>query len=147
MSSEDAFNLNRFLSAQEGHYSGAIRELRSGRKIGHWMWYIFPQYQGLGHSETSQFYAIGSLDEASAYLFHSVLGARLISCTDAVLGLPMTDPESIFGSIDSLKFCSSMTLFDLVSDGQDQFSRALNRFFGGSRDHRTISLCSADRPS
>ncbi len=147
MSSEDTYNLQRFLSAQKEHYSDAINELRSGKKNGHWMWYIFPQYRGLGHSETSQFYAIGSLDEASAYLCHPLLGARLISCTDAVLRLPIIDPESVFGSIDSLKFRSSMTLFSHIADGHDQFSKALGKFYNGFSDQRTVSLCSGDQPS
>lgn len=147
MTNQDPFNLNRFLSAQEDCYTDAIRELRSGMKIGHWMWYIFPQCHGLGNSSTSQFYAISSLGEAAAYLCHPVLGGRLISCAEAVLGLPTADPETIFGPIDSLKFRSSMTLFELVSDGYEQFSKALDMLFGGSRDHRTIDLCSDDRAS
>jgi uncharacterized protein (DUF1810 family) len=141
MNDDDRFNLNRFLTAQESDYSNVIRELRLGRKMGHWMWYVFPQCKGLGYSEISQFYGLSSLEEASEYLRHPVLGARLIACTEVVLGLPMSDSEEIFGSVDSLKFRSCMTLFDLVADDQHQFALALKKFFGGDRDKLTLDLC------
>lgn len=141
MNEDDRFNLNRFLTAQESAYSNAIRELRLGRKIGHWMWYVFPQCKGLGYSATSKFYGLSSLEEALEYLRHPLLGTRLIACTEAVVGLPTSDSEEIFGSVDSMKFRSCMTLFDLVADGQNQFALALKKFFGGDSDELTLDLC------
>ncbi|MDD4347734.1 MAG: DUF1810 domain-containing protein [Opitutales bacterium] len=147
MNNEDRFNLDRFLTAQESDYCNAIRELRSGRKLGHWMWYVFPQCKGLGYSQTSQVYGFSSLEEASEYLRHPVLGTRLITCTEAVLRLPLSNSEEIFGSGDSLKFRSCMTLFDLVADDQNpQFALALKKFFRGCRDKLTLDLCAQLKP-
>ena len=108
-------DLSRFLAAQEPQYAQVLDELTRGRKVHHWMWYIFPQLSGLGHSETSRFYGISTLDEAKAYLRHPVLGARLRECTDLVLSVSGRSLVDIFGSVDALKFRSSMTLFTLAT--------------------------------
>ena len=122
------FDLDRFVAAQEGIYTGALAELRAGRKTGHWMWYVFPQLAGLGRSALSLHYAIGSLDEARAYLAHPLLGPRLIECTRTVLAIEGRSLHAIFGSPDDMKFRSSMTLFSLAADeGDNVFRRALDR--------------------
>src|SRR4051812_31904857 len=102
-------NLDRFVVAQEPVFTTALNELGSGRKRTHWMWFIFPQLRGLGHSSTAEFYGIGSLTEARAYLAHPLLGPRLILCTEAVLGISDRSLQAIFGSSDDMKFRSSMT--------------------------------------
>ena len=109
------YNLNRFVEAQEGVYSVALSELREGWKRSHWMWYIFPQLMGLGHSYNSNFYGISGIEEATAYLRHLVLGARLREVSNAILNLPTDNAVEVFGSIDSRKLKSSMTLFDIAS--------------------------------
>lgn len=136
----DRYDLARFLDAQEGVYEQALAELRAGRKESHWMWFIFPQFEGLGSSETSKRYAIRSLDEASAYLRHPVLGARLEECTEAVNALEDLTAKEIFGSPDDLKFRSSMTLFELVVGPETPFGSALEKYFARERDARTIEL-------
>src|SRR4051812_27775409 len=108
---EDPYQLSRFVEAQEHVYDHAIGELKDGRKRTHWMWFIFPQIAGLGHSSMAQRYALGSLDEARAYLQHPVLGPRLLECTDALLGDAEHTAKSIFGELDAMKLRSSMTLF------------------------------------
>lgn len=139
----DPYDLQRFLDAQEGVFDTALAELCTGSKRSHWMWFIFPQLRGLGHSSTAQYYGIASLDEARAYLDHSVLGARLRQCTEALL--PWTSKrkaEDILGSIDALKLRSSMTLFDQVEpDGL--FAKVLAGLYGGERDGRTLALLNA----
>jgi uncharacterized protein (DUF1810 family) len=133
-------DLSRFLAAQEPKYAQVLDELRSGRKVRHWMWYIFPQLSGLGHSETSRFYGISTLDEAKAYLRHPVLGARLRECTDLVLRVPGRSLVDIFGSDDALKFRSSMTLFTLATTDNALFRAALDKYCGGHPDPLTIEL-------
>src|SRR3954467_9583383 len=137
-------DLMRFLDAQAEIYATALAELKAGQKRSHWMWFIFPQLRGLGHSSTAQFYGISSLDEARAYLAHPVLGPRLMRCTEAVLAVEGRSLHAIFGSPDDLKFCSSMTLFALVA-GEDQsvFRQALARYSEGRMDERTVALCGA----
>lgn len=132
--------LSRFIEAQEASYRQALAELRAGRKQSHWMWFIFPQLAGLGHSSTSQYYALKSLDEAQAYLEDPLLGARLKECTETVLGLSGRSANDIFGSIDALKFRSSMTLFSRVSTADSPFRQALEKFFQGQLDERTLGL-------
>jgi len=136
-------DLSRFLAAQEPQYAQVLDELKRGRKVHHWMWYIFPQLSGLGHSETSRFYAISTLDEAKAYLRHPVLGARLRECTDLVLSVPGRSLVDIFGSVDALKFRSSMTLFTLATTDNALFRAALDKYCGGHPDPLTIELLSA----
>jgi uncharacterized protein (DUF1810 family) len=132
--------LNRFLAAQERDYSTALAEIRRGRKRSHWMWYIFPQIQGLGHSSTAQFYAIRDLQEATAYLAHETLGRRLVEISKALLSLPTSDPTEIFGSPDDLKLRSSITLFSGVPGSDPVFSQVLDKFFGGQKDNKTVSI-------
>lgn len=131
--------IDRFLEPQKAAYPIALKEVRNGRKVSHWMWYIFPQLQGLGRSNTSWYYGIEDLDEAKAYLEHPVLGQRLREITQAALDLTETDPVNIFGRPDNMKFRSCMTLFALVSE-DDLFARALDKFFDGREDSGTMKL-------
>ena len=142
MSGNAAGGLERFVSAQDagGTFQRAADELRSGRKRSHWMWFVFPQIAGLGLSETSQFYAIGSLAEAQAYLAHPVLGPRLRECAQILLGLAGTDPVDVFGGIDAQKLQSSMTLFLRAAPSETLFARVLDKYFGGVQDATTDQL-------
>ena len=142
MTAPDRFNLGRFVAAQSDHYATAVAELRAGRKRTHWMWFIFPQYDGLGFSSTAKYYAIRSLDEARAYLAHPLLGARLVECAETVVALSGRTPADVFGYPDDLKFCSSMTLFEHAAGPDSPFSRALDRCCGGQRDPVTLKLVS-----
>ncbi len=136
----DRFDLRRFVDAQEADYDIALREIRNGRKQSHWMWYVFPQFAGLGLSPTSQRYAIGSLAEASAYLAHPVLGPRLLECADAVLALRDRSALEVFGSPDDMKLRSSATMFAAVSPAGSAFHRIVEQYFGGDHDERTRAL-------
>ncbi|MDZ4847868.1 MAG: DUF1810 domain-containing protein [Pirellulaceae bacterium] len=135
----DPFDLNRFLKAQEVIYEDAISELKAGKKRTHWMWYIFPQFDGLGFSSTSRLYAIKSLAEAEAYLCHPVLGARLIECCEAVLHIEGRSAFEIFGSPDDLKLRSCATLFACVSPEGSIFAKLLSQYHG-ERDGETLRL-------
>ena len=137
---DDPFDLARFLEAQADTYAQAVRELRSGQKRSHWMWFVFPQIDGLGASATARRYALKSLAETRAYLGHPVLGARIGECTRIVNGLAGRTARQIFGTPDDLKFRSSMTLFELVADPGSEFAAALDKFFAGARDARTLAL-------
>jgi uncharacterized protein (DUF1810 family) len=132
-----AFDLERFLRAQAGVYEQALAELRQGRKQGHWMWFVFPQIEGLGSSPTARRYAISGLEEARAYLEHPVLGARLRECAQALLDGGVADPEAILGGVDALKLRSSMTLFARADPDEPVFGRVLGRFFGDRADEAT----------
>ena len=136
----DPFDLERFVRAQESDYRRALEEIAAGRKRSHWMWYIFPQFAGLGLSSTSRHYAIGSLDEARAYLAHPILGPRLIECAGATLTVEGRSAHDIFGSPDDMKLRSSATLFALVSPEDSVFQRVLEPYFDGKRDERTLDL-------
>ena len=137
----DPYDLDRFLMAQAPAYDIALAELIGGRKLTHWMWFIFPQLQGLGRSSMAQRYGISSLDEARAYLAHPVLGQRLRECVIAVLDSGETSLHSIFGSPDDLKFCSSVTLFSVAAEGHEaSFDAALKKFCQGAKDERTLAL-------
>lgn len=136
----DPFDLARFLSAQRSVYDRALVELRAGEKQSHWMWYIFPQIDGLGSSPTTRHYSIKSLEEARQYLAHPVLGKRLIECTEAVLAHQGLSAEDIFGHPDDWKLQSSMTLFELVSEPGSVFSRILDKYYQGKRDSKTLSI-------
>jgi len=140
----DPFDLQRFVDAQDagGTYPTAVAELRSGRKRGHWMWFVFPQVAGLGRSATAQHYAISGSAEACAYLAHPVLGPRLRESAAALTGLAATDPVAVLGGIDAQKLHSSMTLFAAVSD-EPVFTQVLDQYFGGTRDPGTTSRLSA----
>jgi len=133
-------DLTRFLEAQVGAYDDALAELRRGRKTGHWIWFIFPQIAGLGHSGMSRHYAITSLDEAAAYLAHPVLGARLRECTRAVLATGGRTAEQILGSTDAMKVRSCMTLFLRAAPEEPLFVQVLERFYDGVADARTDEL-------
>ncbi|MCJ8152003.1 MULTISPECIES: DUF1810 domain-containing protein [Shinella] len=138
---DDPFQLNRFVEAQEPIFSTALGELRAGRKQTHWMWFIFPQLRALGRSPTAELYGIASLDEARAYLLLPVLAGRLVEAIDAVLMHHDRPANAIFGSPDDLKFRSSMTLFDAAADHDNaQFRIALERFYSGKPDERTLQL-------
>ncbi len=134
----DAFNLQRFVDAQAPVYDNVRRELRAGCKTSHWMWFIFPQIQGLGHSPTARKYAISGRDEAKAYLQHPILGPRLIECTNLVNQVEAKSADGIFGYPDDLKFRSSMTLFAEVSPDNPVFVDALDKYFGGEPDQLTL---------
>ena len=137
---DDPYNLSRFLRAQEGDYDRALSEIRSGQKRTHWMWYIFPQLDGLAFSSTSKHYAIKSAAEARAYLGHPVLGPRLRECAEAALGVEGRSATAIFGSPDDLKLRSCATLFASVSPPGSVFDRLLEKFYGGGRDDKTLRL-------
>ena len=139
----DPFRLQRFIDAQEGVHARALDELRAGRKTTHWMWFVFPQVAGLGSSAMAQRYAIGSLEEARAYLAHPVLGPRLVECTEAVLSHSDRTAHDILGSPDDVKLRSSMTLFVLVAGPESVFQRVLDAFFDGETDQRTVDLVEA----
>ncbi|KAA3438761.1 DUF1810 domain-containing protein [Rufibacter hautae] len=132
--------LQRFLSAQERDYEVALTEIRRGRKQSHWMWYIFPQIKGLGFSETSNFYGIKDLQEAEAYVKHTVLGSRLVQICEALLKLEENNAHRIFGSPDDLKLKSSMTLFAALPDTNPVFREVLQKFFHGKQDDKTLQL-------
>ena len=133
------FNLNRFISAQEEVYDRVVKELKNGSKRSHWMWYIFPQLDGLAQSTTSKYYAIKSREEAVAYLNHPVLGSRLNECANMVLDVEEKTVLQIFGYPDNLKLKSSMTLFSEVAT-DSVFARVLDKYFQGERDSKTLEL-------
>ena len=132
------FDLDRFVQAQEPVLAGVLRELGEGRKRTHWMWFVFPQIAGLGHSAMAQRYAIASPAEARAYLRHPVLGPRLTECTGLVNRVQGRSIHQILGSPDDLKFHSSMTLFALADPGEAAFRQALEKYFDGVPDARTV---------
>lgn len=136
----DGYNLNRFLVAQENDYDCALEEIRNGEKRSHWMWYIFPQLDGLGFSVTSRIYSIKSMDEAFTYLKHPILGKRLIDITNALLSVKGRSAESIFGFPDFMKIKSCMTLFEYESEENSIFKQVLDQYFGGEKDPKTLQL-------
>jgi uncharacterized protein (DUF1810 family) len=136
----DPYALERFVEAQEEVYEQALAEIRGGRKETHWMWYIFPQLEGLGFSGMARHYAIRTVGEAEAYLRHPVLGPRLVGCVEAVLGVQGRTASDIFGSPDDVKLRSCATLFDFVSPTGSVFEQLLDRYFHGERDRRTLQL-------
>jgi uncharacterized protein (DUF1810 family) len=134
------FDSSRFLNAQEPVYERVLSELRSGQKRTHWMWFIFPQVDGLGHSATTKYYAIKSVEEARQYLDHPVLGARLLECAETVFAVEGRSISDIFGYPDDLKLKSSMTLFSWVPNSPPVFARVLDKYFHGERDAKTLAL-------
>ena len=136
----DLYNLQRFVDAQKRVIEQVCSELREGCKKSHWMWFIFPQIKGLGHSETARTFAISSREEAQAYLNHPILGPRLRECSRLVTLVEGRSARQIFGSIDALKFRSSMTLFASITEKEDMFQQALDRYFDGEPDTRTLQL-------
>ena len=142
----DGFDLERFVAAQADVYNSALREIRNGRKLTHWMWFIFPQLAGLGMSPTSQHDGIARLREATAYLSHPLLGPRLIHCSEAVALVAGRSARDIFGSPDDMKLRSSATLFARVSDDSSVFRRILEQYFAGEPDPRTLALLGDTAP-
>src|SRR5262249_34554461 len=140
----DPWDLNRFVEAQRGDYERALNELEAGRKRTHWIWYIFPQLDGLGSSWMSKRYAIRSLDEAKAYLEHPILGPRLIDCAEAVLRVEGRSARDIFGSPDDLKLRSCATLFAAVSPHGSLFQKLLDKYYDGDRDEKPLALLRSD---
>jgi len=134
---DDPFDLQRFVAAQAPVYAQVAAELAAGRKRSHWMWFVFPQLKGLGRSAMAQHYGIASLAEARAYWAHPLLGPRLAQCTGLVLAIDRRSVHEIFGSPDDLKFRSCMTLFAQAT-GEPLFTRALEKYFGGEADPRTV---------
>ncbi len=135
----DRFHLQRFVDAQQPVYDTVLSELHDGRKRSHWMWFIFPQISGLGHSVTSQTFALSSLAEAAAYLAHPKLGPRLRECAALVASIEGRSVDEIFDYPDDLKFRSSMTLFAHVAPREPVFAACLEKYFGGQRDPRTLA--------
>lgn len=144
MSTPDRFDLARFAAAQDagGSYQRAVAELRNGRKVGHWMWYVFPQVAGLGQSPRSKLYALSSVAEARAYLADPVLGPRLRECAEILTGLSGRTAEQVFGGIDAMKLRSCMTLFQHAAPGEPLFREVLEQYFGGLPDPMTERLIS-----
>jgi uncharacterized protein (DUF1810 family) len=140
------WDLQRFVDAQQHVIDGALRELRAGRKTGHWIWFVFPQIAGLGFSELSRYYAIGSLDEARAYLEDPVLGSRLRDCAAAVLSVEGRTAEQILGPVDAAKVRSSMTLFHRADPAEPLFRAVLERYYAGIPDPRTDELLGHPAP-
>ena len=140
MANNDPFGLERFVQAQAGVYDQALAEIRAGRKTSHWMWFIFPQIDGLGSSPMAKKYAIKSIAEAQAYLKHPVLGPRLVECCEAVLQINGKSAPDIFGDTDAMKLRSSATLFEYVAAEDSVFGRLLDKCFGGLRDDATLRL-------
>ena len=141
---DDAYDLGRFVRAQEADYERALSEIKSGRKRSHWMWYIFPQLDGLGFSVTAKRYSIKNLAEATAYLEHPILGPRLLECAEAVLSVEGRSAAEIFGSPDDLKLRSCATLFAGVSPAGSVFDRLLVKYYRGERDRKTLQLLGMD---
>jgi uncharacterized protein (DUF1810 family) len=141
-----SFDLERFVTAQDGVYEGVLRELRQGRKTSHWIWFVFPQVVGLGRSDLSRFYAIESVAEARAYLDHPILGPRLRECVGAVLATSGLTADQIFGSLDAMKVHSSMTLFQRAAPDEPLFMEVLERFYGGATDDATDALLAEAGP-
>ena len=139
-SQDDLYDLNRFLRAQKDSYERALAEIKAGRKRTHWMWYVFPQIDGLGVSSISKKYAIKSADEARAYLDHPVLGPRLLECAEAVVRIEGRTAEEIFGSPDDLKLRSCATLFACILPQASVFDRLIEKFYRGERDGKTQQL-------
>lgn len=145
MPGKDAFDLDRFMKAQDPVFETVLRELGAGRKQSHWMWFVFPQLSGLGRSPMAQYYGIASLAEARAYLQHPVLGERLRQCVRAVLAVTGKCLHQIFGTPDDLKFRSSMTLFAIASEREGVFQQALDRYCDGVEDSATLELLGSAR--
>ena len=138
-------DLSRFTQAQRSSYDTALREIRGGRKRSHWMWYIFPQIQGLGMSSTSQYYAIEDLDEARDYLRDPLLGSRLVEISRALLALPTNDAYAVFGSPDDMKLRSCMTLFACAAEDEPVFRQVLDKYYGGRMDGHTLKILDRQR--
>ncbi|MBQ6144209.1 MAG: DUF1810 domain-containing protein [Pseudolactococcus laudensis] len=137
---EQKFNFERFIKAQKDEYAIALSEIKQGRKSSHWMWYIFPQLDGLGRSTQARYYSIFGLDEAVAYQHHPILGARLKEISTALLELETDDSVKVLGKIDALKLKSSMTLFNYAAPHEDIYQKVLDKFYAGEKDTATLNL-------
>ena len=138
-------DMDRFITAQATTYAQALSEIRSGGKRSHWMWFIFPQLKGLGYSSNANYYGIGGLSEATAYIQHPILGPRLIEISRALLNLPGNDATNVMGSPDDMKLRSSMTLFSLVKGADPVFELVLDKYFQSQKDNQTIALLSVGK--
>lgn len=137
---DDPFHLDRFVKAQPGDYEVALAEIQAGEKRSHWIWYIFPQLDGLAFSSTSKYYAIRNLDEARAYLAHPLLGPRLLTCAEALLNLQNRSAAEVFGFPDDLKVRSCATLFACVAPSPSVFDRIIDKYYNRERDSKTLAL-------
>ena len=133
-------NISRFLSAQQNIYTHVLKELQNGNKTTHWMWFIFPQIEGLGNSQTAKYYSITTIEEAKEYLMHPILGKRLLECTNIIAGIENKTADEIFGSIDTMKLRSCMTLFNFIAPEQKVFADVLKKYFNGEEDELTLSI-------
>jgi uncharacterized protein (DUF1810 family) len=140
MPDNDPYELARFVTAQQPVYETVVRELQSGYKLSHWMWFVFPQLDGLGQSPASRYYAIQSAAEARAYVRHPVLGPRLLECCSILLTIQSKSASDIFGFPDDMKLQSCMTLFGSLEEPDPVFDRVLGKYYGGQRDQRTLDL-------
>ena len=138
--SDTDMNLNRFTEAQETVYPQVLRELKNGKKTSHWMWFMFPQIEGLGYSATARYYSIKGITEASEYMAHPILGARLLECSNIILELEGKTADDIFGYPDNIKLKSSMTLFNSVTPERNVFANVLRKYFSGKQDEQTLSI-------
>ena len=141
-----AADLQRFVDAQQSSYADALEELHAGRKRTHWMWFVLPQLRGLGHSPMAERYGLADATEARAYLAHPVLGPRLLECVQAMLRHPGATADDILGGVDAMKFRSCLTLFMHVAPHVQEFTQALQQFFGGVADPRTLELLHTSAP-
>ena len=132
--------INRFIRAQENIYLQVVNELQNGKKTSHWMWFIFPQIEGLGFSSTSKYYSIKTIAEAKEYVMHPVLGKRLLECSTILLNIEGKSAESIFGYPDNLKLQSSITLFSFTSTESTVFLNVLNKYFNNKKDQKTLDI-------
>ena len=137
--------LEKYLTAHERSYKQALEEMKNGQKESHWMWYIFPQIQGLGYSDISKYYAINSMDEAKQYMTNEILRNHMLEICEALLVLDSCDAEEVMGYPDNLKLQSSMTLFSISNPEYDVFGRVLDKFFGGKKDKRTLEILSKNQ--
>ncbi len=133
-------SLNRFLSAQQNTYPQVVKELRNGKKTTHWMWFIFPQIEGLGHNSTAKYYSIKTIEEAKEYITHPILGARLLECSKIILEIENKTADDIFGYPDNAKLKSSMTLLNFVTPEHKVFAEVLKKYFSGKQDEQTLSI-------
>lgn len=134
------YEISRFMKAHQSDYQRALSEIKNGKKVSHWMWYIFPQMKGLGHSSMSEYYGIRDLDEARAYLADPVLGKHLIEMCEALLSLDTDDAAEVMGQPDDRKLKSSMTLFDAATESLDVFQMVLDKYYHGKKDCRTLKM-------
>ena len=141
---ENEFCLHRFIAAHQSNYATALKEIKGGRKLSHWMWYIFPQVRGLGRSATSQYYAIQNLEEAISFLEDPYLGKNLYQICEVLMQLDSNDATAVFGKIDDKKLRSSMTLFAYASGKHSVFHEVLDKFFDGRFDNRTKQILNLD---